>query len=511
VNVLEAVLAILVGSVVLSALARKVNAPYPALLAIAGAFVALGPVQIPFRLDPALALALFVAPVLLDAAYDTSLRDLKANWLPVGSLILVAVGLTIAGIAVLAKVLVPELPWPAAVVLGAVVAPPDAAAASAILGKLRPPHRLVVVLQGESLLNDASALLVYRVAVSAAIANAPLATTVVPTFLLSVVAALVAGPLFARAFLWLAKLVDDAPSSIILQFSSTFIVWIAAERVGLSPILTVVSYAMTVAHYAPAQSPARMRVPSYAVWDTAVLVLNALAFVLIGLQLRPIVAAAPAGQLRSWTLFAAAVLAAVVFIRIAWVMFHFLVLKQLSARARGGQGKGVAPTWKAALVISWSGMRGIVTLASGLALPNGFPQRGLLLFTAFGVTLGTLVIQGLTLRPLMLRLGLEDDRPVEREVREARAELAAAAIDALQHEHGPVADRLRKELEGQRRFAAAADDGDGHVPLDSQQLLWRTVVPRRRRLLQLRDDGTIGDDAFHQLERELDFAELAAR
>jgi NhaP-type Na+/H+ or K+/H+ antiporter len=333
-NVLEAVLAILVGSVVLSALARKLNAPYPALLAIAGAVVALAPVQTPFRLDPALALALFVAPVLLDAAYDTSLRDLKANWLPVGSLILVAVGLTIAGVAIVAKLMVPDLPWLAAVALGAVVAPPDAAAASAILGKLRPPHRLVVVLQGESLLNDASALLVYRLAVSATIAGVPLARAVVPTFLLSILAAVVAGPLLARAFLWLTTSVDDAPSSIILQFSSTFIVWIVAEHAGFSPILTLVTYAMTVAHYAPAQSPARMRVPSYAVWDTAVLVLNALAFVLIGLQLRPIVAAAPQGQLRGWIVFAAAVLVAVVFIRVAWVMFHYLVLKRLYARAR---------------------------------------------------------------------------------------------------------------------------------------------------------------------------------
>jgi NhaP-type Na+/H+ or K+/H+ antiporter len=156
-------------------------------------------------------------------------------------------------------------------------------------------------------------------------------------------------------------------------------------------------------------------------------------------------------------------------------------------------------------------MRGIVTLASALALPNHFPKRNLLLFTAFAVTVGTLVIQGLTLRPLILRLGLQDDEPVEREVRAARVELAAAAIDVLRHEHGLAADRLRDELEGQRRFAAEADDGDGHAPLASQQLLWRTVAPRRRRLLQLRDDGTIGDDAFHQLENELDFAELATR
>ncbi len=256
-NVLEAVLAILVASVVLSALARKLNAPYPSLLAVGGALVALAPVQTPFRLDPALALALFVAPVLLDAAYDTSLRDLRANWLSVGSLILVAVALTIAGVAVVVKIVVPGLPWPAAVALGAVVAPPDAAAASAILGKLRPPHRLVVVLQGESLLNDASALLVYRLAVSAAMTSVPLATAVVPTFLLSIIAAVIVGPLLARMFLRITESVDDIPSSIILQFSSTFIVWIVAERLGFSPILTVVTYAMTVAHYAPARSPAR--------------------------------------------------------------------------------------------------------------------------------------------------------------------------------------------------------------------------------------------------------------
>jgi Na+/H+ antiporter len=504
--VFEAVLVLLLAAVALSRLAQRLNAPYPAFLALAGAVLALSRFAPAFHLDPALALALFVAPVLLDAAYDTSPRDLARNWLSVGSLALFAVALTVGAVAWLAKTLVPDLPWAAAIALGAIVAPPDAAAATAVLNQLSPPHRVVVILGGESLLNDASALLLYRLAVSATLAGGAFdPAAAAPVFLVSVAGSLVAGPVLAKAFMWTTRDLRDAPSSIILQFVGTFGVWLLADRLGMSPILTLVAYAFTIARFAPARTPAALRIPSYAVWETAVLMLNALAFVLIGLQLRPLLATAPPGELRHWLIFAGATLGAVIGVRFVWTAIHGLLL----ALFRIGQPQ-TREIWKARLVVSWCGMRGIVTLAAALALPVGFPHRDLLLFTAFGVALGTLVIQGLSLRPLLLWLDLHDDRPVEREVRVARHALARTALQSLEDDASPEADILRRELEAEQEAALDAERGEYRLVLPLQRLRRRTLPARREKLLLLRRERLIGDDAFHTLEAELDYAELAA-
>src|SRR5947199_4952109 len=191
---LEALLVLVLAAVILAALARRVGAPYPVFLALGGALLAFLPGAPSFTVPPELALALFIAPVLLDAAYDASPRDLKDNWAPITSLVVFAVGLTTAAVAVAARTLLPEMPWAPAIALGAVVAPPDAAAATAVLRQLRPPHRILTILEGESLLNDASALLIYRLTVGAVAANGFSIRTVAPTFMLAVAGSLVAGP-----------------------------------------------------------------------------------------------------------------------------------------------------------------------------------------------------------------------------------------------------------------------------------------------------------------------------
>src|SRR5690349_6486289 len=195
--IFEWILALLLGAVLLSALARRLGAPYPALLALGGAAVALVPGAPRLDLEPELILALFIAPVLLDAAYDSSLRDLKDNWRPVSSLVLVAVSLTTLGVAWVARLLFPDMPWPAAIALGAIVAPPDAVAALAVLRQVQPPHRILKVLEGESLLNDASALLIYRLAVGAVGGGFSLAHAA-PTLALVAVGSVVAGYGLAR-------------------------------------------------------------------------------------------------------------------------------------------------------------------------------------------------------------------------------------------------------------------------------------------------------------------------
>src|SRR5437870_8798772 len=284
---LEQLLGLVLAAVILAALARRVGAPYPVFLALGGALLAFLPGAPSFTVPPELALALFIAPVLLDAAYDASPRDLKDNWAPITSLVVFAVGLTTAAVALLARTLLPEMPWAPAIALGAVVAPPDAAAATAVLRQLRPPHRLLTILQGESLLNDATALLIYRLAVGAVAAKGFSIGAVAPTFLFAVAGSVVAGPALGWLFLRLIGRVQDVPTAIILQFVSTFGVWIVADRIGLSGVLTMVCYAMTVARTAPERTPARVRIPSYAVWETVVFMLNVLAFMFIVLQIRP--------------------------------------------------------------------------------------------------------------------------------------------------------------------------------------------------------------------------------
>lgn len=263
-EVFELVIALLLAGVVLAAIARRLTTPYPALVAIAGATLALYPRVPSLVLDPELALALFVAPVLLDAAFDASQRDLWQNWRTVVGLAVGAVVITVALVAVVAHALVPGLPWAAAIALGAIVAPPDAAAATAVLKQLRPPHRLLVILEGESLFNDASALLIYRLAVAAAagalISGWSFAGTIVGVGVGSVVLGLV----LARVMGLINPMTHDVPTAVIVQFCGTFAVWLLAERLHLSGILTMVIFAMAVSRTAAQSIPARIRVPSYA-------------------------------------------------------------------------------------------------------------------------------------------------------------------------------------------------------------------------------------------------------
>jgi CPA1 family monovalent cation:H+ antiporter len=509
--VFETLLLMLAGAVALLAAARRWRLPYAVLLALAGAAVAIAPVEVEIRLDPPLVLALFVAPVLLDAAYDTSLRDLKRNWAAVASLALVAVGLTTAAVAWVVHALVPTIPWAAAIAIGAVVAPPDAVAATTVLQDVKLPHRIRVVLQGEALLNDASTLLIYRLAVAAVAAGGGIGAEVVaPVFLLSLVGSVIAGLAFAWAVGRVTARIEDAPSSIILQFVSTFAVWLLAERLELSPILTMVVYAITLARSRPAQITARLRLPSYAVWETAVLVMNVLAFLLIGLELGPVMAAARGDALTRWMVVGAAVLATAIVVRLIWTLGAALwTRRRIESHAIAVPADGPLPNWKTGLVVGWAGTRGIVTVATALALPHHFPERGMLLFSAFAVTLGTLLIQGLTLRPLVLALRFPEDDTVDKEVRAARVATAEAALAMLAGEHGAAADALRAELESERRNAADAREGDGRPIFPSKALHGRVLVARRDRLHALRSDGAIGDDTFHRLEEELDLAEVA--
>jgi monovalent cation/hydrogen antiporter len=509
----EWIIGLLLGAVVLSALARRIKVPYPIFLAVGGALIAFVPSGPSWTLEPELALALFVAPVLLDAAFDTSLRDLRNNWLPVSMLVFVAVGVTTAAVAFLAHWLRPDMPWAAAIALGAIVAPPDAAAATAILRQVNLPYRILKILEGESLLNDASALLIYRVAVGAEAVQHFRWSEFAPSVALALAGSLVAGYLFGRISMPLTQRISEAPSAIIVQFAGTFTVWIVAERIGLSGILTIVAYAITIARTAPERMPARLRVPSYAVWETAVFVLNVLAFMLIGMQLRSIWTHRDMAIQLQYCAFAGCVLAVVIVARMTWVLLYGAVLRFMTVRGWVQPGNRLMiPTLSGGVVVSWCGMRGIVTLATAFALPEEFPYRDQILLTAFAVVLGSLLIQGLTLRPLILALRLKDDNPVAREVARARAIAYRAALEEIDDDPSETAEILR--LEYRALLMRADDDPDhgvasGELPADP--LRRRAIGAARQSIIGLRQSETIGDDAFHTLEEEFDRAELSAR
>ena len=514
----ELVIALLVLGAMLTLWANRIGVPYPALLALAGAGLALIPGAPVVTLDPQLALALFVAPVLLDAAYDASPRDLRQNLKSLISLALVMVVLTIVAVAIVARKIIPDLGWAAAIALGAIVAPPDASAATAVLRRLRPPHRLLVILEGESLFNDASALLIYRIAVATAMTGAAVGWKIVPLLILTCGGGVILGVITARFWLWVTRYVDDIQVSVILQFCGTFGVWILADHLGLSAIITVVSFAMTISQFAPGRIDARHRIASYAVWEVAVFVLNVLAFVLIGLQLRQILARMHSSDWHTYAVCAASVCVTVIVVRFAWVMIYGYTNRWLENRwSQVDKPKKPTKTRGSGLVVSWAGMRGIVTLAAALALPEGtpdsaFPYRDLIILCAFCVVLTTLVIQGLTLRPLLAMLGLKDDGSVMREVKLARIETARAALRVLAEEKDghPSIDVLRSEYEARIRSGEHVPPAENPNESRMTELQRRTVRAQRQALMDLRARKIIGDDAFHAAEEEVALLELTA-
>ncbi|WP_202798666.1 cation:proton antiporter [Sphingomonas elodea] len=502
----EILLVMLLGAAVLSLVAERIGVPYPTLLALAGAALAFAPGMPHLQVPPELILALFVAPVLLDAAHDASWRDLKTNWRPVLSLVLVAVGLTTMTVAVVARLLVPDMSWAAAIALGALLAPPDAVAALAVMRAVSPPHRLRVVLEGESLFNDASALLIYKLALTSVAVGTFSIGNVAPALLLVSVGSAAAGWILATLVTRLTALVRDPAIATIIQFVGTFGVWLLAERLELSGVITVVVFGVTAGRRSSGASFTEVRIKSFAAWDTATRILNVLAFTMVGLQLRPIAASLTAAQARDYPLYALAILAIVIVVRLVWVLLYGVV-RLIS----GSQPDEMLGTWsgtlKSGLVVGWSGMRGIVTIAAALALPQDFPQREFVQLVAFVVVLGTLVLQGLTLKPLLKALRFPPDTVVEDEIRLAREAIARAALRALDGREGEAAERLRRHLaEG----VATSERGEDMFSDESRLRL--AVLPASRQALdQLRDRGEIGDDAFRFVEQELDWSELTAQ
>jgi len=496
----QSVLMLMLLAILSLQVSRRLRIPYPTMLAVAGLGVAMLPSAPTIAIEPRLVMALFIAPAILDAAYDFPLSAIRRHWLPLFALAVVAVLLTTAAVAWVGIVYA-GLPMAAAIALGAIVAPPDAAAAAAMLDRPDLPRTTVTVLKGESLLNDAVALFVFSVALHAGSVEGD-TQRALPQLALAIPGGLLLGIAMGRLATIAMPLLAGTLGGILFSFVITYGTWILADQLGLSAILAIVAAAMTVARRSDRQ-PARDRIHSYAVWDVTVFVLNVLAFLFVGLQARAIVQTLDAAELRHAMNFAALVFATVVGVRIVWVMLY----NRLVQPVYRWLGYGAGPTLKQGIVASWCGMRGMVTLAAALALPETFPQRGLVVLSALAVVLGTLIVQGITLGPLIYLLRFPVDTTQREELQRARLALTAIAEVEFEKADNASATLLREELHIEQT-ALQSPAQESQSPLDALRLT--TIRIQRAALWSMLRDSVIDDETYGVLERELDLGELAA-
>ena len=419
---------LLIGIVVIATLADRLRIAYPILLVLAGIGVALIPVHHRVELDPDLVLLVFLPPLIYDASLDTSARELRTHLRPI---VFLAVGLVVATMVTVAVVihsLVGGTSWAVAFCLGAIVSPPDSVAATQIAGKLGLPRRLVTILGGEGLMNDATALTAYQVAI-AAVGTAFTVADVLGKFLFAVIVGvgigIAVGWFGSRMLRFTETPVIENTMLLILPFAA----YLPADKVGASGVLAVVAAGLYFGRYGLASLTAAARLQQREIWDLIVFLLTGLSFLLVGLELRPILDSLVNRESGSLALEALAVVGVVIVVRIVWI---FGATALPGGQRLVGASQRSSRSWRETAVVSWAGMRGAVSLAAALALPQNFPQRDLLVFLTFAVIVATLVGQGLTLPPLIRRFGLvtRDEQDVVL-VAETRRRLTVIALSRI--------------------------------------------------------------------------------
>jgi monovalent cation/hydrogen antiporter len=517
----ELVLALLVALAILATLARTARVPYPIVFVVGGLLLALTPGVPDVELAPELVFLLFLPPLLYLAAFNTSIRDVRANLWPILTLAIGLVLATAAVVAVLAHALLPDLGWPAAFALGAIVSPPDAVAAMAVFRRLGVPRRMVTILEGESLFNDATALVAYQTALGAS-AVAFSAGQIGLRFVLVGLGGVLVGLVVGRVIAWLRESLDDTPVEITISLLTPFAAYLPAEWLGVSGVLAVVTAGLCVGRFAPRIMQPETRLRGRAVWEMVEFVLNGLVFVLIGLQLSAILPALASRSLLSLIGLGLLISLAAILVRLVWV-FAAAYLSRWVGRGRRGVELSAPP--QETFIVGWAGMRGIVSLATALALPLDMPERSLLLFLTFCVILVTLVGQGVSLPWLVRRLRLVGDASdghQELHARTAASRAATVRIEQLAAEwpgHLPLIEALRAEY-AHRSSHIGSHDHDGDEPeaalgedaeqeLLEHRLIRRAVIDAERSaVLDLWRREEIDDETWRSIQRDLDLEEL---
>jgi Na+/H+ antiporter len=515
----ELILGLLVTVAALSVVARFVGVPYPITLVIGGVGIALIPGLPEVELEPDLVLAIFLPPLLYSAAFFSSLRDLRADLRPISLAAIALVLATMCGVAVVAHALIDGMPWAVAFALGAIVAPTDPIAATAIARRMGLPRRIVTFLEGESLVNDASALIAYRVAVAAAIGGSFSLVDAAVEFVWAVIGGIAIGLVIGRLIAEIRRKLDDVPVEITISLFTGYAAFLPAEAAGVSGVLAVVTAGLVLGWMAPEISSSSMRTQGIPVWENLVFLLNATLFVLIGLQLRTVVDGLDGTSAATLAWWAIAVCATVVGVRF---LFGNTVPYLVRALDRRESQRARRVDWRSRQVIAWGGMRGGVSLAAALALPfetdagTPFPFRDELIFLTFCVILFTLVVEGLTMPAVVRASGLRDEGEEEREelaARLAAAEAALFRLDELAEEEwtrDETVERVRGlYLYRQRRFTARDGGGEDGDAIEERSLAYQRLVrellnAQHRALIDLRNQGVISSDVMRRIEREID-------
>jgi CPA1 family monovalent cation:H+ antiporter len=505
------VLAIAFAAIVVAvtALGRRLPVPPPILQVAAGFLVGLVPgMPIP-ALDPDLVFFVFLPPVLWAAAFFTSLRDFNANRRPIGLLAIGLVLATSAAVAVVARLLFPGMPWAVAIALGAIVSPPDAVAAAAIVSRLPVPRRVIVILEGESLVNDASALILYRSAVAAAVTGVFSWGESIVRFFVDAGVGVAIGILIAWLVLRAIRWSQDVMAETLLTLAAPYVAWVAAETLHVSAVLACVAGGLFLRqHFSSAVAPLS-RLQNRSVWDLAIFVLNAAIFLLLGVQFRALLAAVPAGTLGALLRAGAVIGVVAIAVRLLWVPIATYAPRLFSARVRRVDPM---PAWQPVFLIAWTSMRGIVSLATALALPlvlaNGapFPYRSEILVVTMCVIVLTLVVQGLTLAPIIRAFDFAPEKTHHAEARVARLEATRRGAETLEDlSREPWVDGRDVEwLRGELRDRLRLLEHHAGEPEGRRRLRTEMMRAERRMLVRLRNEGAISDEVLRELEQELD-------
>lgn len=519
-------LSLLVVVTALALMAGRIKVPYPLLLVLGGLLLTLLPLPVRPTLEPELVFGIFLPPLLYQSAWMSSWHEFRVRMRPIALMAVLLVLVTIAAIASVAHALL-GMPWAVACVLGAIVSPTDSVAPVAIVRRLGAPRALVTVLEGESLLNDATGLVAWRLAVAAVVTGTFSLSKAGLAFVVGagggVLVGLGVGWVLARVH----RHLDEPSIETTLTLLTPYVAWLAAEALEASGVLAVVIAGLYVSRQSSRAFAARLRLQAVPVWRTLGFLLESLLFVLLGLELREVLPAV--GAQREWgpLLGTVALLGLVVTgVRVLWLFPQAWLPRLLSARLREREP---VPPWQHLVVLGWMGMRGAVSMAAALSLPlttgSGapFPERERLLFLSYGIVLWTLLIQGLSLPGLLRRLGLHDDGAARREeltARIAAADAGLSRIDELLAEGGEqpeILHAMRRRLEGRLRGLRkhlsegkshpAVEEGARLLPEKHEQVVEQVLEAERGALLRLREEGSIHDEVLHRLERELDLEE----
>lgn len=495
--------------VAVTAFARRLPVPAPILQVAAGFLVALVPGTGMPQLDPDVVFFVFLPPILWAAAFFTSLRDFGANRRPIASLAIGLVLVTSVAVAIAARTLFPGMTWPVALALGAIVSPPDAVAATAIVSRLPVPRRVIVILEGESLVNDASALILYRSAVAAAVAGTFSWGESIVRFFVDAGVGVLVGILIAWIVIRGLRWSKDPMAETLLTLAAPYVAWLSAESLHVSAVLACVAGGLYLRrHFSGAVAP-MSRLQNQAIWDLLIFVLNAAIFLLLGMQSRSLLKSVAPGTLGALLRAGAIIGIVAIVVRLFWVPTVTVIPRLVGRRLRR---RDPMPSWKPVFLIAWTSMRGIVSMATALALPlaldNGqpFPYRSEIVIVTMCVIVMTLVIQGLTLAPIIRRLHFKPDKTQDNEARAARLEAARRGAEALEDlSREPWVDRrdvewLRNELRDRIRLLQY-NSGE---PEGRRRLRGEMLRAERRMLVRLRNEGAISDEVLRELEQEID-------